>query len=388
MKEQVTFKSFFSTIGRGIAQVFQWLLKITGLKGSTKYTRLLRVIVGTCITIWLAVGTIAMIYAVFENQIDAFIARNITGDTYYDDIRLSANVYLQDSWEDNYSRVYNYATDETTIKKVDWVVKSLDNDSLAVFSKNGKRGYLNRFTGEIAIPAQYDKAWVFSEGIAAVVKDSELYFIDHSGEAILRGEWAYYPMDVVFKNGYCVLWNGKEHGFGLIDTTGTWIVEPSYDDITYNNNCWIVNIDSQYGILNAQFETILPMEFEDIYIQDDMVYAQPCNAPQRQYNINGNLINDCVIDEVYTMYYEVGNVSQREDDEYGTSYYNRPVYELSSCYKYRVSIGGYDYKYGLMSQNGERITEPIYSDIESLGTDLYLCKPQGIVINSHGKQIN
>ncbi len=383
MKEQVTFTSFFSTIGRGIAQAFQWLLKITGLKGSTKYTRFLRIIVGTCITIWLICGTWALIYEIFEDQIETFITRNITGDTYYDDTRLSANVYLQESWVDDYMRIYNYETGQTTLKMVDWVVTSADKDSLAVYSKNGKRGYLNRFTGEIAIPAQYDKAWVFSEGVAAVVKDGELYFIDHNGETILTGDWKYYHgKDFVFKQGHCVVWNGYESGFGLIDTNGNWILEAMYDNIIPSNGIWIIVDHGRFGLLDAEFNTLLPTMFEDIYIQDNLVYAQPYNASTKLYDMDGSLVNDCLIDEVYTMYYEAGRTS---DDGV---YYTTPLEQLASCYKYSVHIGNYEYLYGLLNVNGQPITDPIYTNIEAIAFDLFLCEPQGIIINSYGQRIN
>ena len=39
-------------------------------------------------------------------------------------------------------------------------------DTLTVFTdKENKRGYLNTKTGKIALPAQWDHAWVFSEGV-------------------------------------------------------------------------------------------------------------------------------------------------------------------------------------------------------------------------------
>ena len=60
-------------------------------------------------------------------------------------------------------RVYikNASTGVVTIKdiKLDWTQRS-GNDSLAVFCSEGKRGFYNLYTGEIAVPAQYRRAWV------------------------------------------------------------------------------------------------------------------------------------------------------------------------------------------------------------------------------------
>lgn len=73
------------------------------------------------------------------------------------------------------TRIVNEVTGEVTMKNVMNVVTSVDkSDTLAVFFKDDKRGYLNRNTGKVVIPAKYSNAWIFSEGLAAVVEDGEL----------------------------------------------------------------------------------------------------------------------------------------------------------------------------------------------------------------------
>ncbi len=41
-----------------------------------------------------------------------------------------------------------------------------------------------------------------------------------------------------------------------------------------------------------------------------------------------------------------------------------------------------------MDQNGSKITEPIYADINAKGYDTYLCDPQCILIDGNGQTIN
>ncbi len=83
---------------------------------------------------------------------------------------------------------------------------------------SGKRGYLDCFTDKVAIQEQYEKAWVFSEGLAVVVKNGRLIFIDHYGKPAVDGSWTVEAgRDYLFKDGYCVvtgLLTGKN---GLID---------------------------------------------------------------------------------------------------------------------------------------------------------------------------
>ena len=48
---------------------------------------------------------------------------------------------------------------------------------------------------------------------------------------------------------------------------------------------------------------------------------------------------------------------------------------------------GYSDHYGLIDRNGKRITAPLYTGIEAIAEDLYLCQPDGIIINEQGKVI-
>ena len=75
--------------------------------------------------------------------------------------------------------------------KLDWTQRS-QNDSLAVFCTDSKRGYYNMYTGEIAIPAQYRRAWVFAEGLAAVQKNGNIGFINHQGETVIDFKYPYH----------------------------------------------------------------------------------------------------------------------------------------------------------------------------------------------------
>ncbi len=359
MKEKVTFKSFFSTIWRGIVKTLQWILETVGLRGESKYTKVLRGIVGACLAIWLVLGIVGLVYSIFESRIEALIVRNFSGEGYYDDRELSPNVYLQmNLYDQDYGRVYNYDSKEVTLKKVDWVVVPDGNDSLAVYCKGGRRGYVNRFTGKVTIPAQYEKAWIFSEGLAAVQKDGRVMFIDHNGETVLEGEWnSCYGHDFLFKNGLCTAWNGKKQKFGVIDKTGEWRIEPIYDHIKRINGVWAVGIGGRYGMLDAGLNEVLPVVYSDIVFEDRFVKAQPYLEPTRAYTYTGELINDCVYDGITTT--------------------------LSSCYKYSVKVAEYDYRYGLLDRYGRKITEPIYTSIEEIEQDIFFCQPDGVLINGN-----
>ena len=128
--------------------------------------------------------------------------------------------------------IKNEVTGKVTIKdiKLDWTQES-SRDSLAVFCSEKKRGYYNMYTGEIAVPAQYRRAWVFAEGVAAVQKNGMIGFIDHKGNTVIDFQFPYHgnPLsEFVFSDGHCVVADtlGK---CGVIDKKGNWLIKPEYD---------------------------------------------------------------------------------------------------------------------------------------------------------------
>ncbi|MBR0336804.1 MAG: WG repeat-containing protein [Ruminococcus sp.] len=104
--------------------------------------------------------------------------------------------------------IKNTETGEVTAEKIkfDWTSAS-PNDSLGVFCSDGKRGYYNSYTGKIVVEAQYRRAWIFSEGLAAVQKNGQIGFINRKGEVVIPFRYPYHgnPLtEFIFKNGHCV----------------------------------------------------------------------------------------------------------------------------------------------------------------------------------------
>ena len=182
MKKTISFRLFFTVLWRSICQVFCFIGKLFGYKDESTYAKVVWRISATCLTALLALFTFCVLYAFVTEAIipkwTEFRIQKYAWENTYISNRI---VFQQNYWEKE-SRIYDKAAKKVLLKDVDWVVTSSDNDSLAVFAQAGKRGYLDRFTGEVRIPAVYSRAWIFSEGLAAVEKDGKLLFIDHTGK--------------------------------------------------------------------------------------------------------------------------------------------------------------------------------------------------------------
>lgn len=319
-----------------------------------KRSKWLRCSIAT-ILILIPVGFVALVgYALYE---DAY------GRDYWDRI-LSESVTLH-SFSDNKWRVYNRQACEYTTGKLNWVSEAPETDSLAVYALPGKRGYININTGHIIIDAEandYRKAWVFSEGLAAVMKDGKIGFINANNEVVIPFQFDYtdkcrmYDFGYLFHNGYCIMTN-NDGDLGLIDKSGNWVVEPSYDEIRAPQE-WgyrvIVN-DGKYGVLDSTCNVVYLVEYDNIDILPDGFILNK-DGRKWQVDLSGNIIQPFIYDGTYYLNYPVG-YNENGDIQYAFADYLK--YEVAG-------------RYGIMNRiTGEAITPAIYSDINMLSQEIF-----------------
>lgn len=134
------------------------------------------------------------------------------------------------------SYIYDRETNEKIISDVDFIGVPQPGDSIWVFAQHsifshwvgGKRGYLNINTGNIIAEPQFDKAWIFSSGVAAVCKDDSVYFIDTNGKPINAKKFPYAKEhDYLYDGEFCQIKIGDK--YGVINKQGEWVVEPIWD---------------------------------------------------------------------------------------------------------------------------------------------------------------
>ena len=83
---------------------------------------------------------------------------------------------------------------------------------------NGKFGFINN-KGEIAIPASFDNAYGFSEGLAPVKSNGKWGYINRSGEFVIQPK---YDGAEGFINGVAQIsnYNGEDQSECYIDKKG------------------------------------------------------------------------------------------------------------------------------------------------------------------------
>ena len=144
------------------------------------------------------------------------------------------------------------AKDDVIVEQLDWVATNGD-DTLVVVANNGKRGYMNRYTGEMAIPYKYAHAWVFSDDMAAVANDDDdVFFINREGKRVMNKVFDYYSSlqytGYVFHFNHCVVAQAED-SVGLIDPNGEWAVKPVWRQILWRDFYWeLRSKDTETGV--------------------------------------------------------------------------------------------------------------------------------------------
>lgn len=251
--------------------------------------------------------------------------------------------------DDGKVSIKNATTGKITIKdiKLDWTQRSR-NDSLSVFCSENKRGYYNMYTGEIAIPAQYRRAWVFEEGLAAVQKNGNIGFINHKGETVIDFKYPYHgnPLsNFVFEDGHCVMADttGK---CGVIDKAGKWLIHPEYDNISAYK---------EYAIVTKAGVT-------------------------KQLSYDGKVLNSFVLDNIKELTYKE---KERYENREGELEY---VENTVKTGLFAYCVGG---RYGLMDGSCHRLTEPLYKSITAVNKNMFratlLDHYSEVILNARGE---
>ena len=241
------------------------------------------------------------------------------------------------SYKNGKSSIVNPTTQEVIVKDIDWCHYSSnrDEDPIVLFAKNGKRGFCNIVTNEVIVePTTYTKAWVFSEGLAAVEKNGYIGFVNANGKVVIKLKFSYRgnPLtEFVFHNGHCVVADSSNK-IGVIDKTGRWVIKPLYDNI---------ELTKDYAI---------------VYKEGDL---------KKQIDFKGDVLQDGIIDYINNLYYEVNYADLQTGEQKVGQVKNNDFYE------YRV--GNYS---GLIDGDGVIITPPIYTDITGITPNLFKAQLQ------------
>lgn len=179
--------------------------------------------------------------------------------------------------------------------------------------KNGKSGFVN-YLGE-EIPCKYENARdYFSQGLAAVVLNKKVGFVDKKGDVKIPFKFDYteYKFNfysshfAVFSEGLAAMMKGGKWGY--IDKNGNTVIPFVYDwaDRFHNGSAIVGKIiegQVKYGMINKQNSVISPFEFENgrfegsVYSNDN-VFCMCKNGKWGVYSPMGKCLTPCQYDMI------------------------------------------------------------------------------------------
>ena len=261
----------------------------------------------------------------------------------YGATQYSDSIVINPGWE----KVYNINTQTYLHQEEIEDFLSFDEvaESKIVYVDSAyKRGYLNVVTGEIDIKAEYEHAWLFSEGVAAVVKDDKIGFIDKENNVVIPFQYPVYGYPFLytyrFYNGYCKM-TDEEGRCGLIDHSGNWVIEPKYQRIKrpvfgkYRK----VKLNDKWGLLDENLKLILSIKYDHITVVDSMATQFKVTYEGMMYEINrqGKILKTLDYSYIHP-FYDIDHTWERISGRY-MQVWVRQEYEVDyNVEKYNFSI--------------------------------------------------
>lgn len=342
----------------------------------------------------IVIGVFALLLSI---RIGQLLYTEYFGRDEWNDKTLSCDVVVK-AYNRDRCRVYNKKTKHYTTPKLRFVSGRPERDSITVFCDlDGYRGFLNVNTGEIVIPAQYGKAWQFSDGLAAVVygDKNRLGFINHNNELVIKDipyDPGYY--DYMFKDGFCVVakWDdiNEENIYSVYSSRKLGKVG-EYKDLTKidNNNHIIAKDDDGYWLLDKEYNRVFDYPCEQMaeaYGMDGVFATR--NLVKQLVDFDGNVLEPFVIDGTYRLSYVSGITDPYYEPD--GEYYNQ---ENIRVFEPDIMVYFVNDNQGLMNPHtGKIITLAKYGDISMVSKNVIRAEVndlnnESVLLDRHGNEI-
>lgn len=304
------------------------------------------------------------------------VERKVRSNNYFSGTTINDSLQLRKYYrhKQDYVLIYNQNTQNVVSPKMRWVSLSVsEGDSLTVYCDlKGRRGFINIHSGEIVIEGCFDRAWNFSEGLAAVCQDMKIGFINSAGEVVIpcqypTSEHAINRFGYAFHNGYATITNSQNE-CGLINQQGELVVDTIYDCIWSPSECGvrIFQDNSKYGVMDLRGNILVSLQYDDIWCEGQRLFATK-NGIMAQIDNTGNVILPfCSSYEFEPMY-----LATDEYNEHPTGYF-------------KYYAGGYQ---GVIDAKGRVVIPAIYHHVNQLNKNLFEAEVDYDYYDGHGAWI-
>ena len=251
------------------------------------------------------------------------------------------------------------------------------SEGLSAFSirkdNEQKWGFVDK-EGMIKINPQFSKTGNFSNGKCAVKNEvGECGYIDKTGKIIISHQFTNaFP----FFYGKAIVYSDSKAG--LINEEGKYIVNPQFEEMSYDGDKYMIKQDDKWGWCNDEGTIIINPQFEKASNFNESSLA-PVKMGKRWAYINAEGKTEINPQFDFALPYN-GNIAAVLSgskfgfiDKEGKFCINPQFDKLSPDFMYYLFLGGYDGKYHMV--------ETDYFNIESIARRVNIKSPEGFSIN-------
>ena len=257
------------------------------------------------------------------------------------------------------------------------------SEGMACVKLNGKYGFINKLGQEI-IPLKYDfVAGEFNEGMAGVELNGKYVYVNKLGQEIVPPK---YDFVWEFNEGMAIVELNGKHGY--VNKLGQEIVPLKYDDVrNFKEGMAWVQLNEKWGYINKLGEEIVPLKYDNAgYFNEGMAWVQ-LNEKWGYINKLGEEIVPLKYD--YAENFSEGMACVKLNGKYG--FVNKLGQEIVPlkydfvAWEFNEGMAGVKLngKWGYINQQGEEIVPPKYTDTYSFNEGL-----AGVVLNRKRGYIN
>jgi hypothetical protein len=257
-----------------------------------------------------------------------------------------------------------------------------------------KAGYLDK-TGKEAIPAQFESANSFSQGLAAVKMNGKWGFIDKTGAFILKPIYDNIVVSFLKINNQAVALVEIDGVYKYINKSGTEVTEPQieiaanelrpfsdnkftwgYKDVnekiivpaiydcarSFSGGYGVIGNKEKYGLINALGKIVMPITFEEEPIYGDGIFVVKRNGKYEL--LNDKLATLVILDKI-------------------------PNLQQCNTFANGVAAIKVSDKWGLINKKGEIVLQAQYENCITFYDGVAKAKKDGIIglINTKGEPI-
>lgn len=252
---------------------------------------------------------------------------------------------------------------------------AIPSDFVPYRSKAGTYTYVTKGKTSPAFEGEWDRAYLFQNGLARVKKDNLFGYINRKGKLIIP---LYYEYAEDFEQGVAVVGRSEDDEYpprGMIDTLGNLITPMLYDQFgDLSEGFRAVIIDQHAGFVDLKGTLRIPVKYRTSPEMPPYFYEGLCSVenPAEEYATTFGFIDTTgtfVLEPTYELWG-------------GAAMHNMPIFSDG------LSVFKKENKFGYMDKKGKVILPAIYdaADAFSEGLAPVRIKDQIIFIDAQGKQ--